>query len=107
MAFLAILIAATISAACGARTYGPARGRPPPSRMLAMTPRPGFVWIQGHWSWRDRWVWEPGSWEPLRPGQAWHPGAWIVVAGRYEWSPGRWAPTTGPVRWSDSGCDTW
>ena len=37
---------------------------PPPVREEVMVPAPSpqHVWIQGHWAWNGRWVWQPGSW---------------------------------------------
>ena len=54
---------------------------PPPQPMvenMTMTPGPGFVWVQGAWSWRGQWVWDQGHWaHPPQPGAVW-------VAPRYE-----------------------
>lgn len=39
-------------------------------------PRPGWVWVDGHYA--DGGVWVPGYWMPSRPrpGYAWVPGHW-------------------------------
>jgi hypothetical protein len=49
---------------------------PPPSPrsvVVPASPRPGAVWVTGHWQWR-RWhheyVWIPGHWK-IRRGHVW------------------------------------
>jgi hypothetical protein len=52
---------------------------PPPVREEVMVPAPSpqHVWIQGHWAWNGRWVWQPGYWViPPRPYAKWVPGHW-------------------------------
>jgi len=38
---------------------------PPPGanvELRGVAPGPAFLWIDGSWAWRSRWVWMPGSW---------------------------------------------
>lgn len=81
-------------------------------------PRPGYVWVPGHWH-HGRWV--PGYWRPVGPaprGYVWVPGHWrgntyvegywrparrpgkVWVEGHYDdngvWIDGYWAPSTPP-----------
>jgi len=37
---------------------------PPAPQVEAMpaSPGPEYVWVEGSWSWHQRWVWAPGTW---------------------------------------------
>ena len=66
---------------------------PPPMREEVVIPAPSaqHVWIQGHWSWKGRWVWEPGYWViPPRPYAKWVPGHWRRQPGGWIWVAGHW-----------------
>jgi hypothetical protein len=64
---------------------------PPAPRVVRVTPRPGHVWIHGHWERHgSRWVWSNGYWVRARSGHAWRPGAWVQVGARWQWNEGRW-----------------
>jgi len=66
---------------------------PPPLREEFIVPAPSLqhVWIQGHWAWHGRWVWEPGYWViPPRPYAQWVPGHWRHQLGGWVWVPGHW-----------------
>src|SRR5262245_58641872 len=50
---------------------------PPPPREERMAPRPGFVFIGGHWDWKDgKWAWVAGRFEKERAGKKWRPHRW-------------------------------
>jgi YXWGXW repeat-containing protein len=78
-----------------------AAGKPPVAPPAPTEVRPGFVWIDGHWTWRDSWSWETGYWEAQRPGYSWSPGMWIIDHDAYRWSPGRW------TKEQRDPCDEW
>lgn len=73
----------------------PAYGAPGPGVVIALNPwafgyvpapRPGWIWVAGHYDARH--VWFPGYWQPASPraGWAWVPGFWdgpIYVEGRW------------------------
>lgn len=84
----------------------------------APAPRPGWVWVEGHYDEDGNWI--PGYWRPAfdRPGYVWVPGHWngavyvdgywreadrpgfVWVEGHYEgnrWVPGYWAPAPPPA----------
>jgi hypothetical protein len=45
---------------------GPPGPPPPPKAAVKKPPkpRPGAVWVKGHWAWRrGRWVWISGHWK--------------------------------------------
>ncbi|MEJ2060708.1 MAG: hypothetical protein P8Y64_09520 [Gammaproteobacteria bacterium] len=67
---------------------------PPPARVevIGHPPYPDAVWIQGHWMWRDRWVWNGGHWAHRpHPNAKWAPGRWHERRhGEWTYRPGRW-----------------
>jgi hypothetical protein len=65
---------------------------PPPAFQEQVAERPGFVWINGHWSWdAGRWRWRDGHFEAGRPGEVWEPGRWEKHGkGWWFWAEGRW-----------------
>jgi hypothetical protein len=74
-----------------APTYIEVENEPPVDPGEAMpAPRPGFVWITGHWWWRGRWEWVPGRWEAERPGFVWAPGRWEKHEKHHRWVEGHW-----------------
>ena len=66
---------------------------PPPNRTERVNrPKPGHVWIPGHWSWSgSNYLWVSGLFvkEP-RPGASYSPGRWKFGFDGYTWVPGRW-----------------
>jgi hypothetical protein len=65
-------------------------GAPPVRRyheVVVASPGPGYIWIEGHYSWQGQWVWVPGVWAmPPQPGSYW-------VTGAYQgqnWVEGHW-----------------
>jgi hypothetical protein len=64
---------------------------PAPRVEYIPTPRPGQVWVQGHWYWNQRdYAWRPGYWQPARANYAYAPGRWVPVSGGYRWIEGDW-----------------
>ncbi|HVT90239.1 MAG TPA: hypothetical protein VHD56_15410 [Tepidisphaeraceae bacterium] len=67
---------------------------PPPAPVYEAepAPRPGYVWIQGHYIHENRrYVWTPGRFERLpRPDARWEAGRWDHVRGGYVWIDGHW-----------------
>lgn len=70
------------------------RAAPPaPQVEVVPAPRPGYVWDNGHWVWREgRYVWIPGHWRAVRVGYHWVPGHWAERRGGWVWIEGHWAP---------------
>lgn len=67
-------------------------GPPPPPRYERIAPRPGMVWVRGHWQWRHgRYVWVPGHAVRARPGYAWVQPAWRPYGPRWRFQAGYWA----------------
>jgi hypothetical protein len=58
-----------------------------------VSPNPNYVWIKGHWAWRnDDWVWVAGRWaERPRPGAVWKEGEFLQQGRRMVWTPGYWS----------------
>ena len=72
----------------------------PSSPYWVPPPRPGYVWVGGHWASPD--VWIPGHWRPNydRPGWVWVDGWW--EGGRYV--EGYWRESTRPgYVWAGGG----
>src|SRR5205809_39528 len=71
------------------------REAPPPRGEGRMAPRPGFVWIRGHWDWQNgQYAWVAGRYEPVRNGRRWRDvrweqrgGEWVRVDGDWEEVP--------------------
>lgn len=84
-------------AATPARPKGPTVA-PPKPKTRRPAARRGFVWIRGHWEWRDGdWAWINGHWERARRGYHWKPGEWVLQGGIYVWVEGSWVQG-GPAR---------
>jgi hypothetical protein len=94
--FGAALLMSVASTAC----LAPASGRVyvrvgPPApvyEVRAVSPGPGFVWIEGYHRWDGRaYIWTPGRWErPPRPRAAFVPGHWASDRRGYYWVEGHW-----------------
>lgn len=75
---------------------------PPPTTAYPTQPPPalrderpgtkgGFLWIRGHWDWRNgQYVWVDGHWERERARERWVDGRWELRNGRWEWVAGSW-----------------
>jgi hypothetical protein len=89
------LIATALGAcASGPGGYATAAPMPPPPPPVVEnpSPRPGFVWAPGYWSWQGgSHVWVPGRWMPARKGEHWEADRWAERDGRWYFEPGHWA----------------
>lgn len=65
---------------------------PPAPRYESLPrPRPGQVWVPGHWQWNERdYAWRPGRWVAARPDYAYAPGQWVRADGGWRWREGDW-----------------
>jgi hypothetical protein len=68
--------------------------RPPPERVevIVVAPGPAYVWIAGHWAWREpEFFWMPGRWDRPGPGfRRWEKGRWDHDRHGWFWIEGRW-----------------
>ncbi|MHB8519243.1 MAG: hypothetical protein ACYDH9_00665 [Limisphaerales bacterium] len=66
---------------------------PPPARVeiVPLVPGPDYVWAPGYWGWQGGWVWMSGSWviRP-RPGVIWVGGHWARHRRGLVWVGGYW-----------------
>lgn len=92
-----LIVAATLAASIGgiatsanAATY--VRIAPPPPRSEAVPPpRAGYVWVGGHWDWRNnRHQWVTGNWLRERRGYRYNQPAWMERDGRWRMERGNW-----------------
>jgi hypothetical protein len=85
-AALPILLGGCYVAGRGTVAY---EASPPPPRVVVVDARPGYVWVDGHWSWNyNRWYWNNGYYLVDRPGYTWIQGSYY---GR-RYRPGYWHP---------------
>ena len=64
---------------------------PPPPAEDPGRERKGYLWVKGHWEWRDGdYEWVPGHWERMRAGKTWTEGRWDNTSGKWTWVPGHW-----------------
>ena len=67
--------------------------QPPPVRVevVPVAPGPGYVWVNGYWSWNGAWFWVPGRYVfPPRAHVVWVPGVWIHERHGWRWHHGHW-----------------
>lgn len=113
-AFASLVLAAALLPACVVRGSGSAyvsgpvavvevEEEPPPPRVVVVSPRPGFIWVEGRWARSGgRWVWRDGRYVRARSGHVWTQGHWERRGRRHVWVEGRWvrgghrAPPPGP-----------
>jgi YXWGXW repeat-containing protein len=91
-----LTLCGTVSCA-GGEVYGQysyVEVAPPPPRveLVAVSPGPDYVWIDGHWAWRGQeYLWEPGRWEAKASGhRGWHKGEWKHARQGWYWQEGHW-----------------
>ena len=92
-----LLLAAVVAASFG--TIAPSvtaavlvQVAPPPLRHeVTPPPRRGYVWVGGHWEWRNgRHQWVRGSWLRERHGYRYNQPAWVERDGRWFMNRGGW-----------------
>jgi hypothetical protein len=70
---------------------------PPPPPIEQVSPRPGWVWVEGGYEWRHgRYRPLPGHWERERTDRRWRTGRWYWRGNHYEWIPGGWVSAPPP-----------
>jgi len=62
----------------------------PVHEVVITSPGPGYVWVQGHYSWTgNQWAWVSGAWVmPPQPGAYWVEGRWDGPT--QSWTEGHW-----------------
>lgn len=65
---------------------------PPAPRHEVMPPhRRGYVWVAGHWEWRNhRHQWVNGTWIRERRGYMYNQPTWVERDGRWNMNRGGW-----------------
>jgi hypothetical protein len=64
---------------------------PQPIEEAAQPPRKGFIWVKGHYEYRDGdYDWIAGHWERERAGKKWIDGHWDNVGGKWTFTVGVW-----------------
>ena len=97
----ALLAAIALGSGCVVRAHGQVAAPvayveveeepPPPQEVVVAAPRPGFIWIEGHWTWNGgRYVWNNGYYERERVGQVWEQGRWERRGRGHVWVDGQW-----------------
>ena len=85
----AILLLAGCAVHAGYYVAGPPP--PPVVGVVGYAPGPGYVWIDGFYDWRGRYVWVPGYWaRPPHPHARWVPGRAYYGRGHYSYRRGYW-----------------
>jgi hypothetical protein len=73
------------------------REAPPPPRDERYDARPGFVWVRGHWDWKNgKYEWVAGHWERERAGKRWREARWEPRDGYYVRIDGDWVDANQP-----------
>ena len=67
-------------------------GPPPPRVEVVPAPRPGRVWVAGHWEWRNKHhQWIAGTWIHERRGYHYNQPTWVERDGRWYMTSGKWS----------------
>lgn len=84
----AVVVGATVPSEVYVETAPPAIQE----EVIPVSPGPRYIWIRGHYEWRDhRYVWFGGRWErPPHRDERWHDARWEVRGGRYFYVAGYW-----------------
>jgi hypothetical protein len=66
----------------------------PPPREEVVIYRPGYIWVQGHWTLAPgrRWVWRGGYYDRERANHLYTQGHWQRQGSKYVWVEGGWRP---------------
>ena len=91
--WLAPVLALISLVGCAARAGYYVAGPPPPPvvGVVGYAPGPGYLWIEGFWDWRGRYVWVPGYWaRPPHPHAVWVLEGGYYNHGRYYHRRGHW-----------------
>jgi hypothetical protein len=97
-----LVAGATLAVLPAVGCYAETRTRPsgyviddvPPAREEVVIYRPGYIWVQGHWTLGPgrRWVWRGGYYERERPSYVYVQGRWERRGDTYIWIDGGWRP---------------
>jgi WXXGXW repeat (2 copies) len=90
---LAVIFAASLgSVATLASAAIIVQSAPPPPRVEVVPEhRPGHVWNEGHWGWKNRHhQWVKGTWIRERSGYHYNQPAWVERNGRWQFTNGNW-----------------
>ncbi|MGN6107323.1 MAG: hypothetical protein ACTHU0_19600 [Kofleriaceae bacterium] len=69
----------------------PDAGPPAPPDENPGRPRPGYVWVKGHFEWRDGdYEWVAGKWERERAQKRWIDARWENAGGKWVFTAGTW-----------------
>jgi hypothetical protein len=83
--------AAALATSCVATLWVPVGPPPEQVEIGGAAPGPGFIWVDGWWTWRSRWIWEPGHWaRPPHASARWERGHWDRGQRGWRWTEGRW-----------------
>lgn len=92
-----ILVAAMLAASLGSIATSASaqiivRVAPPqPRAEVAPQPRRGYVWVAGHWEWRNRkHHWVKGTWVRERRGYRYEQPTWVERDGGWAMQRGAW-----------------
>jgi hypothetical protein len=67
------------------------RSAPPPAEVVVVTPRAGYVWVDGQWMWANgQWGWYEGYWIAARPNYRFERGRWERHQRGHVWIEPRW-----------------
>jgi YXWGXW repeat-containing protein len=97
----ALIAAMALGTGCVVRAHGRVSApvayveveeEPPPPRVVVMpAPRPGFIWIEGRWTWSGgRYIWHDGYYERERVGSIYEQGRWERRGRGHVWVDGHW-----------------
>src|ERR1035438_1171197 len=74
-----------------AAVVAPSAPPPPQVEYVPVAPGPYYVWAPGYWSWNGGWVWVGGRYMSRpRPGAVWVGGHWGRHGHGYVWIGGGW-----------------
>lgn len=84
---------------------------PPPAPIYESVPSPreGYVWAPGHYTWENgRYMWRGGEWVASRPGYAWQAAHWEQRSdGSWYLVGGTWVRTDNYAGYDEGRRGTW